>query len=611
MSDNINDKQYIIHYKVHKGKILSFRNVPFEEDHYLIDKDYPGVSTSTEDIQVIDDWIYMPSKSWIQSAGRLEDDDSHIHADEDFTIYFRIKLVNPDYNTKYIILQDGQTLKNYEKYASEYAVQIFIHEYALNVVHGLSSQGNIKNVINKANVSGLLDKKAHHIAITRYRGIMRAYLDGKKIFDSEYNENNDSFFLPSWKGNNDLTNKQYYPDILIGSINNEKPFYINDLVVCRNFAFYRYFDFSVVPDDILDPYGTVYNVVVGVTLELPTEVIYYMSSNSDTNIMYEGEFNFDVYYRTAESVELFLPTERTIELKEADFKFDTYYNYKYDLELDLDTSREIKYEDTVIRYHLKRNVLYDLTSKHDTFMKLLLENKDNEPINNTDTKRKVLYKAKDENNPGSDDVKNDTLYQLIVDMLKNEDGSSGLKTLTQRIVTKLLEHKQDLLLKAIIQRKNDEPINKTDTKRKILANMFTNSDGTPKVPKWDLCRILSKDFDGISFDTNRSVVYGLDKNGNNPHIKPFDTLYILMLTRTSTDKPLVSEDTKRKVKETWYLITPINLVLYLVHSQNLESINTISIKAKFSTKRYIKNYTKPLTAFIYNTKIQLIDDKNN
>ena len=255
MSNNIDNKIYILHYKVYKGNILYFKNDYSEEsknsDLFYSDHNIEGT------VNVVNDEIYIADNSSITVMDK-KDIPAVIRRADDFTIYFRLRLSRPNKNNVYHILSDGLTLApKYQANGNRYSFQIKIDKnYKLVLSKGIPgyvTADKIKELIN-VDVSALSNVQQHYIAISRYKGRLRAYLDGKKIFDDfaiTEKKNKDEFFIPP----------EYIGEIAIGSANTSA-FFINDLVVCQNFAFYRNLDFNIIPDDIVQPKNTYFKYAV-------------------------------------------------------------------------------------------------------------------------------------------------------------------------------------------------------------------------------------------------------------------------------------------------------------------------------------------------------------
>lgn len=615
MSTNINDKQYILHYKAYNNQILYFR------DRFPTINDCCTFSQGDAAIEVVknnelnDYEIKIPNQGYIYTNYGLDVEESNIHEEDDFTIYFRIRFDEPT-DSEYHILSEGQSIllqdKAYYGYyyyyetdggnsslerdiILKYSFLLYIFNYNLYLLHGITNEsleeadrnlgsaayyvndyGDTSEIIFQTTTQPLkvlTDRKQHHIAVTRHAGIFRAYLDGHKIYEAEKKDEH-AFFSPSWQEgpqliyedepneygtynvkfdeNNipltidDPTDPEYKPDPhgkiwaninVGGGKRTNKGFYLNDIVVCKGFAFYRYFDFVPVPDDVIDPKPTYYRVNVNTETHQDTRVDYHGDFKSPTeyNCLVKKEVKSPTEYNYLVKAECVNDLERDIRWENKKFKFSTKRNCLIKIRYNYDLERKYIYKDLTYLLPTCRNVLMIIKPKYDTKYNFLLNSDNTHPKFNT--KRNILYNIKDISIPNSKDMRNPTIYKCLVNIL-----NGGLKSHTKRNVIIKIEHNSDT---------------------KIIT--------------------------AIS-------------------IKPkFDTYYKLLISKLDPNNPLLKGDLKRNVEETWYLITPINLMALIIKSKDTKRFTLKKIQVKFATKRCIKTHSKPFVNFVYNPKIQLLN----
>ena len=187
---------------------------------------------------------------------------NYIRENEDYTIYFRYKRNSS--STEDIILTSGNSNST-----GEFNIKITSDTKLVYTNAGTE-------VINVA--TGISDTSQHHIAISRFQGILRVYVDGVKI--SEQENNTDQLFTSS-------------NSVIVGSIKNAC---LDDMTVIKGTALYRYFDFEP-PLDLYAPKDTFRSAVMntGITVVTKREIITSPNLKLDTKriIRARGAIYFD------------------------------------------------------------------------------------------------------------------------------------------------------------------------------------------------------------------------------------------------------------------------------------------------------------------------------
>lgn len=538
MSNNINDREYILHYKVYDNKILYFIH------DYTLDYFY-YFHSMYGDVEIENDEIYIAPNNGIYTLYDLPSY-TYIHEKDDFTIYFRIRLHNPNANKEYHILYDGLSLQTdgttpEEKHAHPYAFQIKISNYRLLLLHGLPSISYkvLSEPLIDANVSALADEQQHYISISRYQGKLRAHLDGKKIYDAysiKKIKNKDKFFIPTWELD-DNGDPIYIPDVTIGSSNTDD-FYINDLVVCRKFAFYRNLDYDVIPDDIVSPKHTKAFIAIDVPRSIATTRI----------VRYTCSIRFASKKILLGVVKVKFATklESVIENYTVNFFTEKIYDALQE-NLNLQTERKIilKFDDKDYPYsaNTKRQIIGVVKVKFHTKKLFGMENLPvyydlkrilNYKINYTfNTKRNIITSLL--NNKIS------TIRNIIIGSI-GKNGNKGCLFNTERIVKFEIE---DIF---------------TYCTRNVICNSHT------------------------MYNTIRTILIIGDKN-----------------------HPSSVVQTERIIHETCYVFTNTNVMSILSSGYCTKRNVVIVVKPIFKTRRYVKSFTRPCMVFVYNSKIHLLN----
>lgn len=583
MSERIDDRQYILHYKVYKG-IMLFRwdplKNPYKKDIFY---DYHA-SYGTIDINEDDIFIHESSEFW-QSPYLKLPVDGNIQANDDFTIYCRIKIPTPMTYNYYSIIYDGLSMNSdYQSQFYNYGFQLLIEDYyRLRFYHGIIDY-EMNTPLIDVDASSIMDKEYHHIAVTRYKGTLRAFIDGKKVYDSGTTKNYDTYFIPTGNYSLSQLNDYWIPDIVIGSYSTSE-FYLSDLMVYKNYAAYRNNDFdSFVPVDYLDPYPISRNITNTAKIFVKLNVQGHKAFKTATSVQYSKVFSYPTIVNfNFDNLKIFLQTEREIKLENIKLKSDLKYEYLLNLTKEYSVYRDIRYKNMTLVTETNRDLRTTLEHKQYTERNVEIGNNEY-PIYDQPLIRTVMYTLTSNT---------DTYLFTFVNIDKEQYNY------TLRHIEKTVKYYQDTYLNNTIGSEN-KPINISYSIRDIRMNIFDKVDG---IPGWKTRRNLLTKYGNIPESTKRNIVYGLDQYGKNPHIKPWNTLRNIS---KGTKNAIPIGTTSRNVLETWYLITPTNLIKLITTITNTKKSVINNIIVKYSTRRYIKKYTSKSVAFICNPHIKLI-----
>lgn len=548
MSNNIDSKKYILHYKVYKNSILYFKHNYLENDIFFNDEHAIDGTVKVEKEEIFIDNNSSLSLYYDKINPQI------ISKSSDFTIYFRIRLKNPNENNIYHILYDGLSLSNNDdkKNGNRYSFQIKIDkQYHLILKKGLSGavpENQIEELIN-VEIPSLSDGKQHYIAISRYKGKLRAYLDGKKIYDLfalTEKKNISEFFIPP----------TYTTDVVIGSTNTNA-FYLNDLVVCNNFAFYRNLDFDVIPEDIIGPLNTYVDNTVSEIKEIYVHRYIKKIFDGDQSIKHDTKrVIVDNIFKFNTKRICYFENYKTFTKTELRCAVD--FNKENNKALITNTIRIIGirydiFDPFIVR--LKRKIRKECTYRFNTILAsgVILDEKSIKIIRNIHKNYAYKFKTLIKNCISLDKLSNDNKFKTkrnIYGEIWNDDKKSkGRKFYTKRIITLII----DVLTKFNTKRKNVIDTQIEYTLRRNVLQIGTLGDG------------------GIPSSVN---------------------------------------STRRNIQEDYYLLNHTSVMVELLLEKITERKVVITETKSYDTIRHVKTYSRPYVTFVYNTNINVDNPYN-
>lgn len=376
-SATINDKKYIIHFKINSSN-LEFVNLSEQNDfsYSFLDPVFysdPILNTtdlSLDDVEITDVGVSFTKKSFGYSSFiKIENMTSYIPDNEDFTIYFRVKPESGGLNNLTFDFFNTNFPGSAENPSDQY-FKFGIYSGKLQFTANTETSFSFEYDLN----SEYTTNKQYHIALSRFNGVIRAYIDGHKVYDSNDKETSETYTGPIFY--NSLTNTIL--DVYMGCNSSSQKIYIDDFTICSGFSFFRYFDFEV-PEDILDPKPISYTYAPLKEIHYDLNRIIPFSATFDTDIRYHTEFKVPTEIKGLIEAKF-----DTLQNYKDSIKFNTIYNLIHELEEKFATSRIIKIHVDEYCQATKRQVKHN---DHGTF-DLLYRN----GVNKSDTlptKRRV------------------------------------------------------------------------------------------------------------------------------------------------------------------------------------------------------------------------------
>lgn len=410
MEDNINNKKYIIHFKNDKN-LLNLSEYNKFSYSILNPKSYSSSKLTTENLQNIECNNYgielVKNSTGFSPFISITEMTSYIEQDEDFTIYFRLKpesgglnnLTIDLYNTLYPGTEENTSLK-YFKFGIYSGKLTFIS----------NSETSLKF---EYDLSFYIDNKQYHIALSRMNNVIRAYIDGVKLYDSYDNGENSIYYgKPIFFTENKIT------DLYIGCNRSSEKVYLDDIVICKGYAFFRYTDFKV-PIDFLSPKCLTRKVEY-------SDVIKTLSKRFIENNMCNN-FNASRFLNITNK--FLFKINRNVVTEDSTFRFNTKRNIiAKDFNLFIRTNRIIISENFNTLIKTKRNVI---NKNFKLFIKTnrIIVTKDFSLFINTN--RKILFLCKSYNSTLLNYITN----KIIINNIEREVFSRNiLKFNTSRTV---------------------------------------------------------------------------------------------------------------------------------------------------------------------------------
>ena len=349
-SATINDKKYIIHFKTDTSN-QELINLS-EENNFSysfldpISYSAPILNTTELDpssLEISANGIGFTKKSFGYSSFiKIENMTSYIQDEEDFTIYFRVKPESGGLNNLTLDLFNT-TFPGATENSSDSYFKFGIYNGKLQFAANMDSLFSFECDLN----SDYTTNKQYHIALSRLKGVIRAYIDGHKIYDSYDKEKDELYNGPIF-----YSTTQSILDVYMGCNSSSQKVYIDDFTICSGFSFFRYFDFEV-PEDIIDPVPTIMSYVVLKEISYDLKRILPFSIKFDTSIQYHGEFKVPTDIRAIVN-----PKFDTHITYSGSFEYDTAYNFLVQLEEHFATKRSHKLNTEEEFHDTKRHVKY-------------------------------------------------------------------------------------------------------------------------------------------------------------------------------------------------------------------------------------------------------------
>lgn len=291
MEPTINDKKYIIHFKArpYKSELVNlseYNNATFSIVNPTA-YDSPTITTEAvnwSNLDITENGIGFEKNvtgysQFITATGMS----SYIAQDEEFTFYFRVKPVSGGLNTLTFDFYTTNFPGTVDDENSQY--------FKFGIYNGvLKFIGHSANPFNfEYDLADYSENKQYYIALTRNHNVLRAYIDGHKVYDS-YDTGTDNSYKYGDPIFYDSVNQNIL-NVYIGCNTSNVKTYFDDITFCKGFAFYRYYDFEV-PDDIL------------AAKDLVKETVKTVITHSDTEFKGSGEMHFDTKFEYTVSVEV-------------------------------------------------------------------------------------------------------------------------------------------------------------------------------------------------------------------------------------------------------------------------------------------------------------------
>ena len=467
MSD-INDIR-IIHFKGYKENFLCLA-----QPNYLTSCQYQILTNSGSSAAVkntdytVDDYgikFLDEGKSYIYIT-KL---DNYINTDENFTIYFRAKMNN----NRNLSDNKGVYLLSYRHYTSDTPSSsddfyIFLKKGILYV--------HFKDHDMQQDISAYIsDSEQHHFAFSRDNKIFRAYVDGIKIYDSQEPEDKT------------IDQALFNTNTIYAIQSLDKDVSIDDLVVRKGIALYRYFDF-IVPVDLINPKDT--KLYVAKSYDKDSIIDDFYAFRFDAQRIFDIIINPNDYP---------LDTKRqVIREYNSDTKINGHYPFKFDTERDflniinpedspLDTKRQV-----IREYNSDTKINGHYPFRFDTMRMFSM---DIDPMDYPlDTKRQVIREY-------NSDTKINGHYPFRFDttrIFKSEIDPMDYPLDTKRQVIR-----------------DSDDIPPFDTKRQVIRDFNENTKIDDHYPfRFDTKRMFRMDIDPMDYplDTKRNVVKDFNKN---------------------------------------------------------------------------------------------------
>lgn len=291
--NDISNKKYLVHFK--RNPITNtFINLSEDNFNYSIlnPTNYSSSKLTTENLTSFDLTEYgigfAKNSTGFSPFISIENLNSYIDLDINFTIYFRVNPISTGLNNITIDLYNTILPGTDESNVSKY--------FKFGIYNGvLTFISKTDNTFSfEYNLSKYTESKQYHICLTRMNKVLRAYIDGHKIYDSYYDKmllyTNELFFIE-----NKITN------IYIGKNTGNNKVYLDDITICKNFAFYGYVDFEV-PRDALNPKSLLRNIESNKTITFKVTKITYNDNDLYTNTYRKINKNNKISYNTKRNV---------------------------------------------------------------------------------------------------------------------------------------------------------------------------------------------------------------------------------------------------------------------------------------------------------------------